>query len=81
MKHTKGPWRVSEFTDSRVDGPNGPICSMVNDREESLANACLIAAAPDLLEVVLLLRFSGWLNEGQKAEIDYVLAKVEGKIK
>ncbi len=50
-KHTPGPW--SNPPDCRhliYDHPfgGGLICDMA-DRHESKANACLIAAAPDLL--------------------------------
>lgn len=58
MKHTKGPWRYSkeycEVTTSKpgiIEGSKS-ICSCYNSLkppEEVIANALLIAAAPDLL--------------------------------
>ena len=68
MRHTKGPWtdtRVyKDFQDTpycfRVYGNNGKTTvhsQKVNGMElEVLANAQLIAAAPDLLEVLKLAR-------------------------
>jgi len=64
--HTPGPWKLHledpEFSESLIWGPKGPGHGAIADtaphgpayyqegREEALANARLIAAAPDLLE-------------------------------
>jgi hypothetical protein len=53
-KNTPGPWRV--LTDTlgiqfNVWGDEGPVCAVSSCRE-ALANASLIAAAPDLLNAV-----------------------------
>lgn len=63
MKHTKGEWSVKSFSDSRVivkhviHSSNGDtICKVMrddnDDSEAELANAKLIAAAPELLEAL-----------------------------
>ena len=54
MKHTPGPWEVQddEFMTSVVI-EDGEICDIVQDdrpEKENLANARLIAAAPELVE-------------------------------
>lgn len=56
MKHTQGPWMAERLTpDSRVLWIKQPgavgysIATLIDDREAE-ANACLIAAAPELLE-------------------------------
>ena len=64
-KHTPGPWRLNDFYGANVDqrpikavvGPegNGRLIHAVPDfmiDPESLANARLIAAAPELLEAL-----------------------------
>ena len=57
MNHTKGDWELNEANDIVVrDGTiiQTRICSMIEHREEfaieDKANACLVAAAPDLLD-------------------------------
>lgn len=61
MAHTKGPWEYvpEEFNTERQDDQPGSICSaadwyiaaveFVHSEEETLANAQVIATAPDLL--------------------------------
>jgi len=64
MKHTKGKWEADGIYVCRKDIPATKnklaaatyLCTMeLNgiDLEEAKANACLIAAAPDLLEVCI----------------------------
>jgi len=55
-KHTQGPWRVSG---AALDGfipimaPGGVIVALLSTlSSETIANACLIAAAPELLEAL-----------------------------
>ena len=54
-KHTSGEWRV--YAELNVENQNGEFIAScgVNGRdiEENMANAKLIAAAPDLLEACL----------------------------
>ncbi len=55
-KHTPGPWKFSaESIDpewSVVTTAGGSVIANVNDRHDQLANARLIAAAPDMLEAL-----------------------------
>ena len=56
MKHTKGPWKIYERTnwyDVLTDNNDDRICSIDRmDELLSLADAKLIAAAPELLETI-----------------------------
>ncbi len=69
--HTPGPWVVSPYGDGfEVESAAG-ICiaqtqqlrpiKKKEDHDERKSNACLIAAAPDLLEALKELR--GWYQE------------------
>jgi len=50
--HTPGPWKLDIFDGGiNVDGER-PIALMLGLAEEGLANARLIAAAPELLEAL-----------------------------
>lgn len=60
-KHTPGPWHVVPLTLGSVEAENGTaVCQAfmtkqprkAEDHEERLANARLIAAAPELLEAL-----------------------------
>lgn len=61
-KHTPGPWRLSKITAFSIEGANGRhvassggYSTNVNPEQadmESMANARLIAAAPELLETL-----------------------------
>jgi hypothetical protein len=63
-KHTPGPWRFGESGDTFVCGPDGQTVAVTdgmtaplpNNREEALANARLIRAAPDMLCVLKQIR-------------------------
>lgn len=54
-KHTPGPWSVSPYGDDihhEIHGASSVIAitsDVANDDEENVANACLIASAPDML--------------------------------
>lgn len=96
QKHTPGPWFVDMARN--IGGWNGDVAVTRNGRiiavafvcrDETLANANLIATAPEMYEA---LKEAKWLLEtygnnnlwGPEAvasieEIDRVLAKVEGK--
>jgi len=53
MKHTPGPWE--KVSDTCVTDSDGVMLAEVNygrPKEEYVANAQLIAAAPDMLEVL-----------------------------
>jgi hypothetical protein len=55
MAHTQGPWRIGEPSDGFIgnvlaDNPRRLLAQVtVQDGEQTLANARLIAAAPDML--------------------------------
>lgn len=83
MTHTKGPWPIEQTGDGKrylignglVEGPNGyevaEVYSDDCDPDEALANAKLIAAAPELLEAVKALlaeakERGGALSNGEK---------------
>lgn len=61
-QHTPGPWHVvagnNAIWTSVTDDREIAICDLLDsgDKEKDLANACLIAAAPDLLAVCELAR-------------------------
>ena len=59
MKHTKGPWYISQTADYAINALDGRHIAMVscfeknkNDATENLGDAALIAAAPELLEAL-----------------------------
>jgi len=51
-KHTPGPWTVWEEGGVYVDSPTYLVCSVYGPGPAVLANARLIAAAPELLEAL-----------------------------
>ena len=90
MKHTKGPWRISD--DHFIVADKGEkyqnICRLngMDRHEASEANAMLIAAAPELLEA--LKAVESWMDDLQSINpftqnlLDNVrsaIAKAEGK--
>jgi len=55
LKHTPGPWRVDSYTNCIEGSDDLTVAHAWYDtrgREQAHANACLIAAAPDLLEAL-----------------------------
>ena len=57
--HTPGPWCVTrsdwgqpQFISASGDTPLVALCGYVSEKTTVEANACLIAAAPDLLEAL-----------------------------
>jgi hypothetical protein len=55
IAHTPGTWALSDFSRDMIIDSNGDLISLIIDGksdETKLANACLIAAAPDLLEAL-----------------------------
>lgn len=51
VTNTPGPWTYEEeaYSMERVFGPKGLVAQVVGDSAETIANAHLIAAAPELL--------------------------------
>ena len=93
-KWTKGPWPIKPTGDFKrivigdglVDGPGGyevaEVYSDDCDRDEAMANAHLIAAAPDLyaaLDGLLGLLDAGSLYEPQAYAARAALAKARGQ--
>ena len=99
-KHTPGPWGCiytsNHEHDYRLTKPDGsllPVNAPANDRSEQRANACLIKAAPDMLEALKAIKADltefglwDWYSEthgggisGACDMIDAAIAKVEGR--
>jgi len=53
-EYTKGPWLVDAFGDVQANGEDVALVVGHYGVDETAANARLIAAAPDLLEALLL---------------------------
>jgi hypothetical protein len=77
-KHTPGPWIVSEI--GSVHGSDGKAILSGGEYVggESYANARLIAAAPELLEQLKLVRAYLTAKEITWTGIDAAIAKAEG---
>lgn len=84
--HTRGPWWpavTSIFTSGFVDSPTGAVCTMTAQTER-VANARLIAAAPDMLaalEAMDLARHTDAPADWQRATdlSDAAIAKALGR--
>lgn len=92
-KHTPGPWHVGLKQAHRIvyDPKGWAVCDCTvyhgqDDADEMKANAALIAAAPELLE--LAEAFKSFLEDGSKSErrrvacleaCAAVIAKAEGR--
>lgn len=70
-KHTPGPWKIVDaWNDHMVEGQNGEEIIWQDGPHDTptinKANACLIAAAPDLLEALYaMLSYTADLNANQ----------------
>lgn len=53
-KHTPGPWYIGEYCEiyGRIGSGQVAGISPRNDSSERMANACIIAAAPELLDAL-----------------------------
>jgi hypothetical protein len=97
-KHTPGPWKIFEGwgADSRrpviidsvpdVEGKfvGNCICYLASTNPDMDANARLIAAAPEMLQVLKSAKlftsgFTGAKSDRLNIEIDLLVSKVEGK--
>lgn len=95
-KHTPGPWRVHHDEDDEEcwvelddNEPGHAIVAVVEEQDESVANAHLIAAAPDLLEALKAAKqflsidisrgpaSNGWVNTVDM--VNAAIAKAEGQ--
>ena len=76
-EHTPGPWKVvgqSVISDSGIicNPPSGPI-------DELEANARLIAAAPDMLEVLEFVDEDAVMNVKLSRHVALAIAKAKGE--
>lgn len=90
-KHTPGPWNLSEDGDL-VIGKRGPFrlvkgfmaAGGMPDAAEALANANLIAAAPELLQAckdaLAAFEYNGFYNPYQIGGLKDAIAKAEGTV-
>ena len=96
-QHTRGPWPIKPTGDGKriivgeglVEGPNGyevaEVYSDDCDRDEAMANARLIGAAPDLLDLAYQYRNdmryppAADSRERRIALIESVLAKLDAR--
>lgn len=70
-KHTKGKWNIS-ITGAFIESENKIICSIPMTSDEYLANAKMIAAAPEMLEALNdLLAFHVRYFKGSIAGAEY----------
>lgn len=94
-KHTPGPWKVGFKHDVNCNGFDGSDTDTAyfiakkdgyQDKSEAEANACLIAAAPELLAQLKYVRevLVNWLP-GRSSEVvsecNIIIAKAEGNEK
>lgn len=98
-KHTPGPWTAAPDTQRnkyawRVEGASGTVptiarLALVDRAEEIEPNARLIAAAPELLEVVKrvyeyerqrLVKENHHFHEGEIYEWEALINKAEGRV-
>ena len=96
IKHSMGPWKVLHHTAPQHDGDravyapgNKLICEMnggPNDDSETLANARLIASAPELLKALKRVSHAFYVDGTSKAlrvafeGTKEIVAKSEGRI-
>lgn len=90
--HTPGPWLISSITETAVENASGRgICSTGGYQQnfdtervyrENIANARLIAAAPDMFEALCLahdyLAANGWEGDERMRPILAAIAKAQG---
>jgi hypothetical protein len=93
MEHTKGPWQVRHSDSKQAFNVVGTRlggkykiarCPYETDDkyEEAAANARLIAAAPEMVEMLKNLRKHDWgFNGIFWKKIDLIIAKIEGHAK
>ena len=75
-KHTPGPWRIKgEMTRRTLKGANGKSIVVV-ERWTKEEDACLIAAAPDLLAALKLVE--PYVSLDHLGQVQAAIAKAEG---
>jgi hypothetical protein len=89
-KHTKGPWTMTAnfhqngdivVSDQAKEHEGTSIARIANFNywDEAEANAHLIAAAPEMYDLLELLEFEGSLHKRHLEMVRYVLDKAKGK--
>lgn len=83
-KFTKGPWKRNYHANgcqyvSAQNGMNGCYSVASTHGPDDLANAHLIAAAPDMYEILIQLQIGGGLGIARHRQIDKILAKARGE--
>jgi len=88
MKHTKGKWGIGkgEFG-LDINNGEGTIGTIYGDDTEAKANANLIASAPEMLEMLRILKsyigdrgtYSGYMPFKPWDDLQSLIVKAEGK--
>jgi hypothetical protein len=83
-KHTAGPWKASQGFDVGVYGCGYRVALMTSGEvNRDMANARLIAAAPELLEALVLVRdyvvTMKQMGHEYQVAIDAAIAKATGE--
>ncbi|PYX47820.1 MAG: hypothetical protein DMG79_13260 [Acidobacteria bacterium] len=77
-KLTSGMWRIDPKKWSRVIDRCGQPVASVDTDADSNGNASLIAAAPDMFELLETLENDASVSEGAREEIQLVLRRARG---
>jgi hypothetical protein len=88
-KHTPGPWQVEKesgshsITNRSFEGDEWCIAEVYKETDMAMANANLIAAAPDLLEALIDVRRALEMANftGELAVVDAAIARAKGESK
>ncbi|HEY3974401.1 MAG TPA: hypothetical protein VGM18_15470 [Candidatus Sulfotelmatobacter sp.] len=78
IKLTSGMWRIDPQKWSRVIDRCGQPVASVDADADSNGNASLIAAAPDMFELLQELENEASISEGVREEIQLVLRRARG---
>ena len=80
--HTPGPWTAHKRNEGgwavHADGQVVALLKDVHDDEKRAANAILIAAAPDMLEMLAYVADREMLDEDDLLALKHVIAKATG---
>ena len=81
-KFTKGEWHVQNVGDNKlsIDSDSGMSLAIIsNDYESDVANAHLIAAAPEMYAMLRQMHIEGGLGIDRHSRIDRLLIKARGE--
>lgn len=81
MNHTPGPWTVQNGPRACIAAQDGSVLARVNHDTQSLTDASLMAAAPDLLAACRsMISLLGGMTSNSVPSIAFdALAKAEGR--